>query len=48
MEEEEIIHKTAEFVKSRLAGEGTGHDWWHVWRVWRMARWIGKVEGGTC
>ena len=20
-----------------MSGEGTGHDWWHVHRVWQMA-----------
>ena len=38
---------TAEkFVKDRLAGEGTGHDWWHVVRISNTARKIHEKEGG--
>lgn len=29
----------------RLHGEGSGHDWWHVYRVWKMAERIGREEG---
>jgi uncharacterized protein len=43
---QEIINKTKEFVKKELDGETTGHDWWHAWRVWNMARKIAKQEGG--
>lgn len=39
-----IIKKTEEYVKSRLSGEGSGHDWWHVYRVWQSAIHIGKHE----
>ena len=35
--EEEVIGNTCEYVKNALGGEGSGHDWWHVWRVWRLA-----------
>jgi uncharacterized protein len=42
----EILQKTEEFVKSKLLGEGTGHDWWHVVRVVNTARKIHSVEGG--
>jgi uncharacterized protein len=41
----EIIDSTADHVKAVLAGEGSGHDWWHIERVWRMARRIGQAEG---
>lgn len=44
MDEQEIIKKTSEFVKNKLYGEGTGHDWWHILRVWQMAKHIGKKE----
>lgn len=26
-----------EYIKQRLSGEGSGHDWWHVYRVWKNA-----------
>lgn len=39
-----IIDKTAEFVKSKLDGDGSGHDWWHVYRVYKIAVNIAKNE----
>jgi len=27
-----------------LGDEGSGHDWWHVHRVWKMAKRIGQEE----
>lgn len=41
----DLIPRTADHVRTALAGDGTGHDWWHVWRVWRLARRIGQAEG---
>lgn len=38
------IGKTAVYVKNALTGEGSGHDWWHVYRVWNNAMQIGKGE----
>lgn len=42
----EIIKKTAEYVRQKLLNEPTGHDWFHVERVWRLAKYIQKEEGG--
>jgi len=39
-----VIDKTAEFVHKKFSGEGTGHDWWHMYRVWRLAKHIAKTE----
>ncbi|WP_028855274.1 HD domain-containing protein [Psychrilyobacter atlanticus] len=39
-----IIEKTKEFVKMKLEGEGTGHDWWHIVRVFNNAMDITKKE----
>lgn len=44
MNKEEIISKTAEYVKSKLYGEETGHDWFHVYRVWKNAKHIAIAE----
>lgn len=38
------IKKTVDFVKDRLKNETTGHDWWHIFRVWKNAVYIGKKE----
>ncbi len=37
MNEQEIIEQTAGYIREKMSGEGSGHDWWHVYRVWRNA-----------
>jgi uncharacterized protein len=27
-----------------MEGEGSGHDWWHVWRVWQTAERLARTE----
>lgn len=44
MNKNQIIKNTEKFVKDKMSGEGSGHDWWHVHRVWRNAVHIGKKE----
>lgn len=44
-EQTKIINEVAEEVKKRLEGEGSGHDWWHIVRVWNTAKHIGTNEG---
>ena len=39
-----MIDKTKEFVKNKLYGEGSGHDWFHIERVYNLAKYIGKKE----
>ncbi|MDP2889853.1 MAG: HD domain-containing protein [Bacteroidota bacterium] len=46
MERQEIIQSTAAFVAGEFASEGSGHDWFHIDRVRRIALRIGKTEGG--
>jgi uncharacterized protein len=41
----DIIQKTADHVRVLLAGEGSGHDWFHVERVRCVALAIGREEG---
>lgn len=36
--ESKLIEQTAAHVKAVMTGEGSGHDWWHVYRVWQMAK----------
>jgi uncharacterized protein len=36
-EQASIVSQTAEHVRQQLAGDSTGHDWWHVYRVRRIA-----------
>ena len=44
MNEETIIRKTADYIREKLSGEGSGHDWWHVYRVWKNAVHIASKE----
>ena len=39
-----MIKRTAVHVKKTMYGEGTGHDWWHVYRVWNIAKRIAETE----
>ncbi|MFH0772806.1 MAG: HD domain-containing protein [bacterium] len=43
MKQDEIIKKTVEFVRYELDSEGS-HDWWHIYRVWHMAKKLAKLE----
>src|SRR5579871_5777229 len=47
MTKEEVISKTAEYVNQKLLGESSGHDWWHILRVWNNAKHILKAETGV-
>ncbi len=40
----EIIQKTRHFIESEFRNEGSGHDWFHIDRVRKMALRIGKTE----
>lgn len=39
-----LISQTEEFVKEKLQNAEGGHDWWHIYRVWKMAKRIAKTE----
>ncbi|MFN7991578.1 MAG: HD domain-containing protein [Candidatus Micrarchaeia archaeon] len=45
MDKDSIVEKTGQYVKGRLEGESSGHDWEHVLRVMRMATYIAEKEG---
>lgn len=44
MNHQEIIDQTVNFVKETLANAEGGHDWWHIYRVWQLAKKIAKTE----
>lgn len=39
-----LVERAAAHVRSLFAGEGSGHDWWHIQRVWQLARRIADEE----
>jgi uncharacterized protein len=42
--QERIIQKTIDYVKDTLSGAEGGHDWWHIYRVWKAAKHIAQTE----
>jgi uncharacterized protein len=40
----DIINQTVQFVKESLQGAESGHDWWHIERVWNNAKLLIKSE----
>lgn len=44
MLQEEIITATHNHVKEKFITEGSGHDWWHIYRVWNTALHMAAAE----
>ena len=44
MNKEEIISVVKEYVKNKCYNDSTGHDWWHIQRVYNNAMLINKKE----
>ncbi|PIR73602.1 MAG: phosphohydrolase [Candidatus Moranbacteria bacterium CG10_big_fil_rev_8_21_14_0_10_35_21] len=47
MNKSQIIKKTAKFARNYFKGDSSGHDWWHTFRVWNLAKKIAKKEKGA-
>lgn len=45
MDRELKIRETKEFVRKKLLGEASGHDWFHIERVYNLAKFMAKEEG---
>lgn len=43
-----LIEKTLLLIKEKLSGEASGHDYWHVYRVWQLAKRIAQSEKCDC
>lgn len=46
MDKDVILKETKSFVKDKLYKEGSGHDWFHIKRVYNLATYICEKEGG--
>ncbi|MCC3867471.1 HD domain-containing protein [Terrisporobacter mayombei] len=46
MNKDIILKETKSFVKDKLYKEGSGHDWFHIKRVYNLATYICEKEGG--
>ncbi len=44
MDNEDILKQTEDYVRKKLGGESSGHDYWHVHRVLKNAVHIGAHE----
>lgn len=47
MDNTAIINKTITFVRDTLSNAEGGHDWWHVYRVWKLSKHIAEQEKGV-
>jgi uncharacterized protein len=47
MDNQTVILNTIGFVKDKLKGDSSGHDWWHIYRVTTLSRKIQAAEGGN-
>ncbi|MBI9073371.1 MAG: HD domain-containing protein [Melioribacteraceae bacterium] len=40
----QIVNRTVEYVKETLSDAEGGHDWWHIYRVWKLSKHIAENE----
>ena len=43
---QQLIAEIAAYMQQHTPDDHVGHDWWHVKRVWALARYINEREGG--
>ncbi len=46
MEQQALLQRTAAYIKAEFSADSSGHDWWHIYRVWKNAITICEQEGG--
>ena len=44
MDKNKILLNTQNHVRELFSGEGSGHDWWHIYRVWKMSQHLAAEE----
>ena len=47
MKDQKIISEIASSMKSKFLDDASGHDWWHIYRVWQTTKHIAEIEGGN-
>jgi len=47
MTNDQIIQKTKDFLEAKFCNETTGHDYWHMYRVWKLSKFIASKEEGA-
>lgn len=44
MTQQDILQKTVAYIKQEFSDDSSGHDWWHIYRVWKNAATICEQE----
>ena len=44
MDKQDLLQKTADYIKQEFSDDSSGHDWWHIYRVWKNAFTICEQE----
>jgi uncharacterized protein len=47
MTKAEIVEQTRAYLEEKFNTESSGHDYWHMYRVWQLAKHIAKSEKGV-
>src|SRR5690348_8762110 len=47
MKHEDIVQKTLQYLKEEFDSKGAAHDYWHLYRVWKLAKHIASKEEGV-
>jgi len=42
-----LILQTKDFIEDRLEGDASGHDWYHIERVWKLAQTLAEAENAN-
>lgn len=42
-----LVERVAAHIKARFLSESSGHDWYHIHRVWQLSRQIALQEGAN-
>ncbi len=44
MDKEKVLAAVQRYIKNKFEGEGSGHDWWHIYRVLKSSEQIAEHE----
>lgn len=44
----ELVQRVATLAENFHSTDTTGHDWWHVYRVWNLSKYIARQENTDC
>jgi uncharacterized protein len=44
MNQQDLLQKTADYIRQEFSDDSSGHDWWHIYRVWKNAITICEQE----